>query len=409
MSATIDPAQLQSRIDALGAIGRGADGGIYRLVYTPAWIAARDLVEDWMHAGGLTTWTDAAGNLIGRLEGSDAGPVVMTGSHIDAVPCGGAYDGALGVHASLAAVLALQAAHGRPRRSIDVVAICDEEGSRFRSDFLGARAITGELTPAELDRLIDADGITAAEAMAKVGLDPTRIGEARRDDVAAWLELHIEQGGTLEAEGIDLGVVHTITGHRIVRVTLEGRQDHAGTTPMDVRRDPMQAAAEIITRAIEIAREMGRPSVCTCGFLAAEPGAANVVPSTVQFTLDMRDAGATRLAALAGGVDRAIAEVSARHGVTATIAEAVERTPVPLSADLQSLLARHASEAGFSHTSMPSMAGHDTEVMVERWPAAMIFVPSRDGRSHTPAEFTPVEQALPGIQVLAAALQELAY
>jgi allantoate deiminase len=404
----IDSNLLQARIETLGKIGRREDNGLYRLVYTPEWAEAVDLVEGWLQQESLRTWRDAAGNLWGRLEGTEAGPVVATGSHIDTVPRGGAYDGALGVHAGLAAIRALAKTFGQPRRSIDLLVVCDEEGSRFRSDFLGSAAVAGSFAE-DLGLLRDADGVSAAEAMRAAGLEPARFGEARRDDIAAWLELHIEQGGTLESEGLDAGVVHTITGHRIVRVTVEGRQDHAGTTPMDVRRDAMAGAAEMIQQAIGVAESLGRPAVCTAGWIEVRPGAANVVPGVVRFTLDMREADPLRLAELSGGVDLALGNVARRRELQVATEDLMFRRPVPLDADLQALLARHAEALGLRWRSMPSMAGHDSEVMAPRWPSGMVFVPSHDGRSHTPEEYTPIEQVLPGVRVLAAALWELAY
>jgi allantoate deiminase len=378
-------------------------------VYTPVWRQAVDRVRGWMDEIGLQTRLDAVGNLYGRLEGREPGPVVLTGSHVDTVVHGGMYDGALGVHASLAAVKALAQAHGQPRRALEILVVCDEEGGRFRTDFWGARAVAGGLTPAEAEAKRDADGMSLAEAMRAAGFDPARVGEARRDDVAAWLELHIEQGGTLEAEGVYVGVVHTITGHAQRWVRVHGRQDHAGTTPMDVRRDPMVAAAEMIHRAIELAERMGRPSVCTVGRVDARPGAFNVVPELVGFSLDIRDADDARLAQLTGGVADICRDVAARRGLSVEVEQIMDRQPAPLTPALRSLLEDAAGRAGLKWKRLPSMAGHDTEVMVERWPSAMLFVPSHDGRSHTPAEFTPVEQVVPGVRVLAAALHHLAY
>ncbi len=406
----IDADELQRHIDELGAIGQDPrTGGLWRGVYTPVWRQAVDQVRRWLEEAGLSTRLDAVGNLWGRLEGSEPGPAVLTGSHVDTVPQGGKYDGALGIHASLAAVKALQQAFGQPRRSLEILVICDEEGGRFRSDFWGARAVIGAIRPGEAEERRDLEGVTIAEAMRQAGFDPARIPEARRDDVAAWLELHIEQGGTLEAEGLDIGVVHTITGHRQQRVRVYGRQDHAGTTPMDIRRDAMAGAAEMIQHALGVAERMGRPTVATVGRVDAEPGATNVVPGLVSFTLDLRDADAARLAVLCGEIDRFNTECAARRGLRVERELFMDRMPVPLTPALQDLLAQQATRAGLRWKSMPSMAGHDSEIMVERWPSGMLFVPSHDGRSHTPAEFTPIEQVVPGVRVLAAALYQLAY
>ena len=405
----IDAEEVQRRIEDLGEIGNDPEAGRWLALYSPAWEQGMALVRGWMEQAGLVTRVDAVGNLYGRLEGREGGDAILTGSHIDTVPNGGRYDGQLGVHAALAAVAALKRAHGQPRRTLEVTVICDEEGSRFISDYFGSRAIAGFATAAELETCRDRDGVTMAEGMRRVGLDPARLAEARRDDVAAWIELHIEQGGTLEAEGLDLGIVHTITGMREQRVRVLARQDHAGVTPMDARVDGMAAAADMIREALHVARQMGRPAVCTTGFVQAEPGDASVVPGVVTFTQDMRDADAARYAELCQTIAQANQAAAERWGVRLEVETLNDHAPVAMDAALQAILQEEASRAGYRWKSMPSMAGHDAEIMAQRWPSAMLFVPSHEGRSHTPAEFTPIEQVIPGVRVLAAALFRLAY
>jgi allantoate deiminase len=408
-SLPIDAEELQRRIEALGEMGNHPQSGRWLALYTPAWEQGMALVRGWMEEAGLQVRQDAVGNLFGRLDGREEGPAILTGSHIDTVPNGGRYDGQLGVHAALTAVAALKRSQGQPRRSIEVTVICDEEGSRFISDYVGSRAIAGFVKPEELEGNRDADGVTMAEGMRRVGLDPARLAEARRDDVAAWLELHIEQGGTLEAEGLDIGVVHTITGMRQQRLRVEARQDHAGVTPMDVRVDGMAAVAEMIANGLATARRLGRPAVCTTGFINAEPGDPSVVPGVITFTQDMRDAEAARYRELTESIGRFNQEAAARWGATLHAETLSDHAPIAMDRAQQAVLQEEAARAGYRWKSMPSMAGHDAEIMVERWPSAMLFVPSHDGRSHTPAELTPIEQVVPGVQVLAAALHRLAY
>ncbi len=253
-SLPIDAARLKARIDQLGEVGKHPDGGLYRGLYDDGCAKAMALVRSWLEEAGLETRFDAVGNLYGQLAGGRDGDVVMTGSHVDTVRQGGKYDGALGIHVAIAAVEALREVAGTPRRPLEVLVTCEEEGSRFRSNFWGARAIVGTIDAGEPERIVDEDGVTVAAAMRNRGFDPGRIGEAARRDVAGFVECHIEQGAILETEGYPLGVVSTITGERWYRVVVRGRQDHAGTTPMDLRKDAVAGAAQMIERITASAR-----------------------------------------------------------------------------------------------------------------------------------------------------------
>lgn len=404
----IDAAELQAHIDELGAIGKHPLGGLYRALYTDAWAEAMGLVERWLREAGLETRRDAVGNLFGRLPGASE-RVVLTGSHIDTVKQGGRYDGALGIHAGLAAVAALGRRLGRPTKTLEVLVVCEEEGSRFPSNFWGSRAIRGQIRPDEAERVRDPEGVSLAEAMRARGFDPARIAEAERHDLDAFLELHIEQGRVLESEGYPLGVVTTITGQRHLRVTVSGRQDHAGATPMDLRIDPLAGAAEMIHRLTDFAAGLGRPAVLTVGSIAANPGAVNIVPSHVTFTIDARSSRQDQLHHLFDGVDAILGEVARRRGLGLEVGFINEHEPVPLDPGLRRLLAETAARLGLRSLELPSGAGHDSQILAARVPTAMLFVPSQDGKSHRPDEYTPIEQIVPGVRVLAEALRELAY
>ncbi len=405
----IDADEIEAHIHELGEIGKHPQGGLYRPLYSESWVQAMGLVEHWLDEAGLETRRDAVGNLFGRLAGSESERVVMSGSHIDTVKQGGNYDGALGIHAALAAIKALKKAHGRPRKTLEVLAICEEEGSRFASNFWGARAICGKIEPGEADRIMDAEGCSLAEAMRLVGLDSEAAGQAERDDLDAFLELHIEQGRVLETEGYPLGVVNTITGQRHQRLTVHGRQDHAGATPMDLRIDPMAGAAEIIHRITSIAGGLGRPAVATVGSISASPGAVNIVPARVTFTIDARSSVTDQLRILLQEIDKTLYEVSQQRGLRLEIEVLSQHDPVPLDPDLRELLRASAAAAGLRSLDMPSGAGHDSQIMAKRVPTAMLFVPSQDGKSHRPDEYTPIDQIVPGVRVLAGALHQLAY
>ena len=405
----IDAAELQAHIDELRQIGRHPEGGLYRALYTDSWAEAMALVERWLREAGLEVRSDAVGNRFGRLPGTASERVVLSGSHVDTVKQGGKYDGALGIHAALAAVKALRRAYGPPKKTLEVLVICEEEGSRFPNNFWGARAICGRLQPDEAERVRDPDGVTLAEAMRRRGLDPARVAEAERGDLDAFLELHIEQGRVLESEGYPLGVVDTITGLRHLRVTVSGRQDHAGATPMDLRIDPLPGAAEMIHRLTDFAAGLGRPAVATVGSIAASPGAVNVVPARVTFTVDARSSRPEQLRVLLDGIDQILDAVAAARGLDLRVELLNDHQPVPLDPGLRRLLETTAADLGRPTLRMPSGAGHDSQIFAPKVPTAMLFVPSRDGKSHRPDEFTPIEQIVPGVQVLAAALHRLAY
>src|SRR5437016_13069795 len=267
---------LERRLDELYAIGAQPDGGTYRPLYGVAWAAAGDRIEQWMRDAGLKTRRDAVGNIWGRVEGT--GKSIVTGSHIDTVRHGGRLDGALGIVAGLTAVESLLKAKGKPRRTLEVVAICEEEGSLFATNFWGSRAITGTIDSADPE---------IAAAMRERGLDPARIATAARDDIDTFVELHIEQGAVLESSGTPLAVVSAIVGTAQLEVTVSGQPDHAGTTPMDLRRDALAGAAAMVQAIESIARSLGRPAVATVGRLRVEPDQINVVPGQVVFTVDL--------------------------------------------------------------------------------------------------------------------------
>ena len=408
MTIEVSAERLARYVEELGRVGRNADGGLDRPVYSPAWAEARRRVAGWMEELGLEVRSDAVGNLFGRLVGTEPG-VILTGSHIDTVPNGGALDGALGIHAALVAVGALARAAGPPRRSIEVVATCEEEGARFPARFWGARAMTGTIGPDEAETMTDDDGATIGAAMREHGLDPAGIAASRRTDVAAFLELHIEQGALLEEAGLDVGIVTAITGQYRARATVEGRTDHAGTTPMDLRRDAYLGGAEIALAIAGVAERLGRPAVATVGALRLEPGAINVVPGRATFTVDARHPEPALGRVLIDGIQAACRDVAERRGLRLDWETTMDELPQPMDAGLRALLGRCADDLGVRWMPLASGAGHDAQVMARAFPTAMVFVPSHDGRSHSPAEYTPVEQMVPGVRVLAEALRRLAY
>jgi allantoate deiminase len=405
---TIDPTLVADYLDRLDEIGRLPTGGVWRGAYSPAWAEARQVVRGWLVEAGLRVYGDAAGNLFGRLDGAAPGPVVLVGSHIDSVYAGGKYDGPLGIVGAIAAVRALQTRHPRPARPVEVFVSAEEENSRFICNFWGARALTGGIAPDEPDRYRDADGISLAEAMRGVGLDPTQIATTRRDDIAAFLELHIEQGPVLDASGIDLGVVEAVSGVTRSRITLTGRADHAGSTPMAQRADALLAAAEVIQMVRDLALEIGEPARATVGRLTVQPNQPVIIAGEAEFIVDCRNPDRAGQLTMVATVFERCAAIAARHGVTMTREIIVDQPPSPMDPGLMALLEDVIAQRGWSQRRLISGPGHDAMVIARRFPAVMLFVPSRDGRSHSPAEFTPHEQLMPGVQALADAVEALA-
>ena len=281
--------QLGTWIEALRTVGTFAGGGLWRTPFSDDDRRAKELLAGWMADNGLGVTYDNGGNLTGSLAGDGDGGAILTGSHLDSVKSGGYLDGTLGILAGLAVAAGLRRARGTPKRSIDVVALCGEEQSRFRLAFIGSKAIVGVLTEAEIETVRDEDGVSVAEAMKGAGLDPTDLASARRDDIACFVELHIEQGPVLEAKGLQAGIVTDIVGITQKAYTILGEADHGGTTPMNMRHDALRGAVRVIDEIPEICRRAGEACVATVGVVDLQPGGPSSVPSTFHFTLDVRD------------------------------------------------------------------------------------------------------------------------
>lgn len=265
----------------------------------------------------------------------------------------------------------------------------------------------GEIDPAEASNYRDADGIVMSDAMAEYGLEPRRIGEARRNDLGAFLELHIEQGPVLEQAGIVLGIVEAISGLNRTSVQVVGQADHAGTTPIAMRRDAGLAAAEMLLAVRSVADELGEPARATVGTLTMYPNQPNIVPSRVEFIVDSRHPDRAAQVALLEAISGRCQEVAARHGVSVSIKTLIDQPPTVMDPRLVASLEGCAQRRGLSTRRMVSGAGHDAQVVGRKIPTVMLFVPSQGGRSHSPAEHTSFEQIVPGVQVLADALTEL--
>ena len=410
MLIEIDPMMVERYILELASFGAHGKTGVWRTVYSPDWVKATAQYGTWCKQAGLDVHSDAVGNVWGVLRGSLPGSSIVSGSHIDTQRPGGRYDGALGALAAFIALKALKEQCGTPKRTLETVAFCEEEGSRFpTAHFWGSSAVVGRIEPGTADKVIGYDGETMAEAMLSVGLDPARIAEAKRGDIDTFLELHVEQGPVLEDADLPVGVVNAITGIRHYRVILTGEQNHAGAFPMDLRKDPMAGFAEIADGVIGNAVRMGRPAVTTVGRVMVDPNFPAVVPGKVMFTIDARHPNPTARQSLYEQHETLMTEVATRRGLKLEWDIALNYEPCLSDPALVVLLERTAETQGVPVMTMPSGAGHDSQQMAEIAKIAMIFVRSKDGRSHTEEEFSSVEDIVAGIRVLAAGLHSLAY
>jgi hydantoinase/carbamoylase family amidase len=391
-------------LDDVACFGRSADGGVTRVAWSEELFAAYAWVGDRMRDLGLDVKIDAAGNLIGRWE-AGMGPAVLAGSHLDTVPSGGRFDGALGVVGAMHAVAQLKKEGFQPRRPLWVAAFMDEEGTRFNAALFGSRAFVGEGVTDVGDR-VDGGGMTLREAMAAAGYDLDRAAEASRvANVRAYLELHIEQGPVLEADGIQLGIVTSIVGLRGYRVQLRGEANHAGTTPIAHRRDAFAGAARIALDLRDAATKHDNVTA-NVGKITVEPGGANVVPGFADFTIDVRAPTADGIHQLEHLVEETVGRVAAEEGLTAELEQTFALDPLELDSHLVDVVERAALAEGASVMRMPSGAGHDAMVLGRHVPAAMLFVRSRRGMSHSPEEFSSPDDVELGMRALTGALRE---
>lgn len=397
MSLAIDGAALIARIKDLGAIGRDDAGRLCRVAATDADKAGRDRLCDWLRGAGLRVEIDAIGNIWGLWspEGAAGDPVVI-GSHIDTVIDAGIYDGCTGVLAGLAVIEAMQRAEFRPKRPMAVVAFTNEEGVRFAPDMMGSLVVAGGLPLESALASIGTDGAVLGDELARIGYAGDRAPDFLRPH--AYLELHIEQGPILEAEGIQIGVVETLQGISWQQITIEGSANHAGTTPMAMRRDAGVAAAGVITHLDQLARSVDG-AVATVGTMAFEPGAINVIPSRVRFTVDLRNPSEDRLRGQEALLAEHLAGLRAQ-GFVITATPLARFEPVVFAPQIVAAIDEAAAARQLSRRRMTSGAGHDAQMIARIAPSAMIFVPSTGGVSHNPAEFTAPDQLVAGANVL---------
>ncbi|MED5047931.1 allantoate deiminase [Bacillus siamensis] len=397
-------------IEWLAQYGASADGGVTRLLYTKEWMDAQLAVKTEMSSFGLETRFDDVGNVFGRLSGTQSpDEVIVTGSHIDTVINGGKYDGAYGVLAAMLAIKQLKETYGAPKKTLEAVSLCEEEGSRFPMTYWGSGNMTGVFSEQDAKEPRDESGVSLQTAMHESGFGKGVFQSAYRTDISAFVELHIEQGQTLEMSGRDLGIVTSIAGQRRYLVTLEGECNHAGTTSMKWRKDPLAAGSRIIHELLLRAEEQPDELRLTCGKITAEPNVANVIPGRVQFSIDIRHQNQRVLKQFHEDMAVLINRICHQKGIHTVIDEYMRIEPVPMDKRLKDAAFETATENGISCEEMVSGAGHDAQMIGRRHPACMLFVPSRSGISHSPKEYTSARQLEIGVRVLTDLLYKLAY
>ena len=403
---SISQDRLLARLDELATIGPIDGGGSCRLALTDADRDGRDLVVTWMKDLGLDVIVDGVGNITGTWNVGSGAPV-MTGSHIDTVRTGGRYDGNLGVIAGLEVIETLMAAGLTPARPLAVGVFTNEEGARFQPDMLGSLVYVGGLPLETALDTIAIDGAVLGDELRRIGY----AGSAPCPSTAphAFVELHIEQGPRLEAEGIQIGAVTGVQGISWQEVTIAGQSNHAGTTPMSLRHDPAYIAAEIAVYLRHIAHEYGGNQVCTVGKIDLQPNLINVVPKSATLTLDVRNTDEKILCEVESKIAKKIAELADAEGVSISSRVLARFEPVEFDAQLTGLIAELAQHHNRSVMLMPSGAGHDAQMLARVCPTTMIFTPSVQGISHNPAEFTNADDLVAGTNILMDTMWALAH
>ena len=404
----INADRLKDRLEVLGHIGETPEG-MQRIAFSPADVEGRSYVKQLMAEAGMDVRIDTAGNIIARKEGTKAGlPAIGMGSHTDTVPKGGKYDGALGVIAAIECVQSLKDAGVSTRHPIETLVYTNEEGTQFRRWLYGSRAMVGMMEDDDLT-CVDDLGVSIGQRLKDIGGDVARISEAARspDEFSAYLELHIEQGPVLQRTGVPIGDVTAITGRIGMNVSIRGFANHAGTTPMTHRRDALMAATHVIQSVNAIATEEEMCRVGTVGMVDVSPNAENVIPGRVDISVEFRDETTQRIRQAANRFREVCDGLCQRWDVSIDIEEIGLHAPAPMDEGLREVIRDSARKLGLDVASLPSGAGHDAQSMAEITRAGMIFVPSVEGVSHSPREYTPPEDCANGANVLLQSLLTL--
>jgi allantoate deiminase len=406
----LEKGQVGAMIEWLASFGKTENGGVTRLLYSQAWQEAQQALKNMMAQNHLRTYYDSVGNLFGRLPGTESsGKTILTGSHIDTVIDGGKYDGAYGIIASFIAVMRLFHTYGYPKKTIEVISLCEEEGSRFPLTFWGSRNISGVYNLERVRNVRDEDGIFFFDAMKQAGFDPIQYESPIRHDVERFIEIHIEQGMVLERNQNQVGIVSHIVGQRRYTIRIDGESNHAGTTPMYYRKDAVSIASHLISFLTEKAKEVDSQLVATVGRLNVKPNVPNVVAGEVEFSLDIRHHQENVIDRYCDEIFEEFKQVSQKVDVKVNISQWMDVKPVKMDDDMSESVREIATEKNLRYQNMISGAGHDAQVFGTVCPTSLLFVPSVNGISHSPKEFTSLEDLEVGIDLLSEVLYKLAY
>lgn len=396
--------RISEMIDAIAGIGEDPAGGITRLAYSLEERRAHELVAEWLQELDCEITRDGVGNTFALRKGRQPSlPVIAVGSHLDSVPRGGRFDGVAGVVASVEMMRMFQEWGGMTEHSLIAVIFAAEEGARFREPSIGSKLLTGAITETDLERIKDKDGVTLRDAMRSVGLFPEDLPASRwdHDDVALFLELHVEQGGLLEGEGHQVGLADSISGSTRLRVTVTGRANHSGATPMETRADALMGAAEI---GLALESLAGSPSYrglrATVGNVEVLPNSTTTIPGLTTMIVDIRDTDSDRQRTAAVDVIGRARRICDRRGLSIEVELIADNSPVVLPMWVREQVRSVCEERGISHRFLSSGASHDAQVVSRIAPAGLIFVPSRDGLSHVPEEWTSPSDIARGTDVL---------
>ena len=405
-SIGINESRLHERLKKLAEIGALPERGVKRLALSREEKNGRDLIRAWMEEAGLSVRVDAIGNIFGLMPGRESEPHVLTGSHTDTVATGGPYDGAYGVIGGLEAVQSIIESGAKPNHPLGAAVFTNEEGVRFHPDMMGSRVFTGEMSLESALESRDKDGVSIGEALDQTGYR----GAVPPGDipVKCFMELHIEQGPVLHTESLSIGAVQGVQGIYWTEFTLKGATNHAGTTPMDMRRDALLGAAEAVIFARRLCEEVGVGQRATVGSLRVEPSLVNVLAEKAEFTVDLRNADQGLLNNAQSMMEEEIRLICERHGLDFSARDIGRVDPVVFDREMVDMVEKAARSMGLPYRKMISGAGHDAQLMAARFPTAMIFVPSQGGISHSIHEHTAPDDLTAGVRVLADVMGKLA-
>ncbi len=402
--------EIEDMISWISSFGLDDLGGTSRLLYSESWLEVQKELQKKFEELGMKVKFDEIGNLYGKVIGTDNGDeTIATGSHVDTVVNGGKLDGQLGIVGGYLAIKQLLETYGIPKKNLEVISLAEEEGSRFPYVFWGSKNIFGIADKRDVENITDANGIKFVDAMHQCGFGFKKDNTCSIPDVKAFVELHIEQGNTLEMEGKSVGVISSIVGQKRYNITLKGEANHAGTTLMKYRRDVMQVFGKIVTESIEKAKAAGDPLVLTFGKVSVKPNTVNVVPGEALFTMDCRHTDKEFLHSFTEEIEEDMRRIAKEADVEIEIDNWMNEDPVPMDSNIINVIENVCKSENINYKIMHSGAGHDSQIIAPRIPTGMIFVPSIKGISHNPAENTKVEDISKGIDTLKATLYQLAY